>query len=934
MADDKLRIVATVEDQFTGPLSKLQKSLKGVGDETAKQGAVWKKDWEGARTEVAKFQGVLGGFAPILSAVGVGSFGAALSITGITSALKAFTGNTQGLSIMARETGVTIDKLRAFGELGERFGVSADAMKSSVGSFATTMYDLRRRWGEAYTGLQAMNLGKLAEDLVNAPNMEAALKRAMDGLQAIPEPEVRRRVSRMLFGTEDVGRVAASIGGDIGATLDEIARKMGRTTQGQVEAAQRFERSMSDLRANMEGLKTGALTPLIDEFNRLVTYLNRPESVSFFKGELDRVGQGLKDTATEAQQLMQLWERFKGVFSDDTHAPPAFAKKPGASGSPAAPSEAEIRRGQLEGRQASVERQKQLLERNPDAVDYQRKHDRMVDELKRVGDELQRLREQGGGASVSPSSYGAGGAGSGSLIQKAAWGGFGGPLGTATGAGPLGSGSGSGAGGSPNAPVPHGQQIDRGMPDLGAGIRGRPFGSKGTLGGSQGPLGADAVVTDRGMLDLIARAEGTTKRGYNDSFAHQVPGELSGKTLGEIEQIQRRMRGSSAIGRYQFMRGTLFGSGRKGDQGLMGELGLSRDDKFTPELQDRLANALIERRYKEAKRAQARNGGDFMRHFRTALAREWASFPGDYGQRGRNGGMYPGQSASIGRDRLTEGAQRWLDEREGRLAKSPLSTTRRSEVLADPNDERRKADDDGIKQLKPWTKVPAIPSPVTRVDMENDGGMYGGTGALKGKDDEFEAWLKRMHEEEAKNPISPEQLEQQRRGYDRDAFVDAMKERAGRGTKFGSAENEAVNDPDRTTADGLKRSLAYYGSKMRGWTGEVEEDDALRRSRLQGRSSDPAYRPDKDLSLDEVRKFRGPDRKVGDALMDRFYGKGATGGGPAMQMPGGSGAGGKGKLDIHLHGFPAGAQARTSMDDLFKETSVSKGRPQMDMGRA
>jgi hypothetical protein len=74
--------------------------------------------------------------------------------------------------------------------------------------------------------------------------------------------------------------------------------------------------------------------------------------------------------------------------------------------------------------------------------------------------------------------------------------------------------------------------------------------------------------------------------------------------------------------------------------------------------------------------------------------------------------------------------------------------------------------------------------------------------------------------------------------------------------------------------------------------------------------------------------------KTGDALMDRFYGKGAAGGGPAMQMPGGSSAGGKGKLDIHLHGFPAGAKARASMDDLFKETNVSSGRSQMDMTRA
>lgn len=117
---------------------------------------------------------------------------------------------------------------------------------------------------------------------------------------------------------------------------------------------------------------------------------------------------------------------------------------------------------------------------------------------------------------------------------------------------------------------------------------------------------------------------------------------------------------------------------------------------------------------------------------------------------------------------------------------------------------------------------------------------------------------------------------------------------------------------------------------MKGWTGEHENNDALRRSKLQERSSDPAYRPDKDLSLDEIRKFRGPDRKVGDALMDRFYGKGAVGGGPAMQMPGGSGAGGKGSLHIKVDG-PPGTQVKADMSDLFGDTKVSHGKSQMNL---
>lgn len=867
MADDKLRIVATVEDQFTGPLSKLEKGLKHVGEQTSKQGATWKKDWEGVRGEVSKFQGVLRGFDPILSAVGVGSFGAAMSIAGMVAAVKNFSGQTRDLSQMGRQIGMTVDQLRTLGALGEKFGVSADAMRGAIGQFANNMVELRQRWGQVYGELKNMNLGSLAEELVNAPNMEAAVEAAMKALQNIPDSMKAARVSTLIFGTPDMATISRSITGKISDALKQTQADIGHLDKETEESARRFEEHFSRIGRAAEKLKLKVLGPAL-------------------KGIVDIIDDADKNGLSGNEQQQALRNQLSPF-----------------GGPEATPRE------KLEGRRAQVQSQLELLERGPHGSDYERKHARMVEELKRVADELQKLREQPGGASVSPSSFSGSTSGSGSLIQKAAWGGFGSsgagaaPAygsrgGSSAGGGGGGSGSGGGGAGAPQGP------------DLGDGIRGRSFGSKGAFGVSRGPLAAEAPIGDRGMLDLIARAEGTTRRGYNDSFAHQVGGDLSGKTLGEIEQIQRGMRGSSAIGRYQFMRGTLFGSGRRGDQGLMGELGLSRDDKFTPELQDRLANALIERRYREAKRAQAKHGGDFMRHFRTALAREWASFPGDYGQRGRNGGMYPGQSASIGRDRLTEGAQRWLDEREGRVADSPAGSGRRPEVLADPNDERRKPTDDGFRVIKPWTKVPALAP--TKASLADDA------------DAEAVPALKKLLDEEAtrkwgaNNPttdVTNELLEGVRR------------------RKPGYAEGEAQPDPSgrRVGLRELNGIIERNAAQAKKYNSDVDEDaDGKRRMDAQGRSSDPAYKPERELTLDEIRRFRGPDRKVGDALMDRFYGKGAVGGGPAMQMPGGSGAGGKGSLHIRVDG-PPGTQVKADMSDLFGDTKVSHNKSQMNL---
>ncbi|ORE90158.1 tape measure protein [Aurantimonas sp. 22II-16-19i] len=104
----------------------------------------------------------------------------------------------------------------------------------------------------------------------------------------------------------------------------------------------------------------------------------------------------------------------------------------------------------------------------------------------------------------------------------------------------------------------------------------------------------------KGMLDLIGLAEGTDRgRGYNETLGY---GKFTGgdknlvfMTLDQIDALQSSMLqhpdntfNSSALGRYQIVQKTL--------RGLRGELGLSGDELFSPELQDRLAMQLLRRR--------------------------------------------------------------------------------------------------------------------------------------------------------------------------------------------------------------------------------------------------------------------------------------------------------------------------------------------------
>jgi|GEM_PF-279683 len=490
MADDKLKIVATVEDQFTGPLSKLQKSLKQVGDETAKHGATWKKDWGVAREEISKVRGVLGGFEPILSKIGFGGFGAALSVAGVVTALKGFSGSTRDLSQMARQIGLTANELRTLSELGGKAGVSAETMKGAINQFAGNMVDLRQRWGQAYGELKNMNLGKLAEDLVNAPNMEAAIERAMEGLRGVPDPQKRARVSMLLFGTPDIGIVASSLNGPIREAVAKLQAELGTLDKSILEAAERFEQNLNRMHNRWENLKLKTLGPLLEGADKVLE------------------GAEQERKAAPARERQDQIRRQLDVLDES------------------------IARKRMNGDEAG-------------AAETQKKRDALAAEMQRLTDEIRKLREQPGGASVSPSSFGGSTGGGGSLIQKAAWGGFG-----STGAGsaipaygsPTG-GSGGGSGGGVSGGSGGGARDVPAAPDLGEGIRGRPFGSRGAIdsrgGGKKGPVGIPYEANDlKGAVGINDAQWSAYREGLTD---------IEGK---RYEQVGGS--GGRFSGRYQF----------------------------------------------------------------------------------------------------------------------------------------------------------------------------------------------------------------------------------------------------------------------------------------------------------------------------------------------------------------------------------------------
>ncbi|MGR3825239.1 MAG: phage tail tape measure protein [Salipiger marinus] len=118
----------------------------------------------------------------------------------------------------------------------------------------------------------------------------------------------------------------------------------------------------------------------------------------------------------------------------------------------------------------------------------------------------------------------------------------------------------------------------------------------------------------KGMRDLIGYAEGTDRgRGYNETldYGRWTGGEVNlvAMTLDEVLALQDGMRtpenralygdgaGSSAVGRYQIVSQTL--------RGLMDEMGLTGSELFSPDLQDQMADRLIDRRGRDPQALRA-----------------------------------------------------------------------------------------------------------------------------------------------------------------------------------------------------------------------------------------------------------------------------------------------------------------------------------------
>lgn len=142
------------------------------------------------------------------------------------------------------------------------------------------------------------------------------------------------------------------------------------------------------------------------------------------------------------------------------------------------------------------------------------------------------------------------------------------------------------------------------------------------------------------LLDFIGGIE--APQGYGTIYAnkqYKLAKPLTEMTLDEVTAAQRgwsKNHGSSAAGRYQFMRATLLD--------LIKELGLRGSQKLDANLQDRLGYHLLKRRGYDDYMAAKIDRVEFGKR----LAQEWASLPVLADTRGAKRKVTRGQSYYAG----------------------------------------------------------------------------------------------------------------------------------------------------------------------------------------------------------------------------------------------------------------------------------------------
>ncbi|SER56973.1 hypothetical protein SAMN05216548_12613 [Faunimonas pinastri] len=267
MADEQLRMTATVRDQASGPLRQIQAQLRGIGKQPGVEAL--KKQMDGLKEAMSPKEVIQAGLATGLSAFGV----TALSVTGVVAGLietfKGFGERSSELLDFARQTGITAQRLRELEGVGEKFGLSQSQIMSGVVSFADRMNEIRHHTGEVYAQLRDSNPAVLKGLLESNDNTEA-LSVAIAALLKIQDPAQQRLFAQALLGNADMAKLGMEGAEGWRKALSEVIESLGTISGDQLAAGKEFSDFLLTMKQDLIGLRDAIAADVLPEINELL----------------------------------------------------------------------------------------------------------------------------------------------------------------------------------------------------------------------------------------------------------------------------------------------------------------------------------------------------------------------------------------------------------------------------------------------------------------------------------------------------------------------------------------------------------------------------------------------------------------------------------------------------------------------------------------
>lgn len=302
---------ATVVDRFSKPLTDLKNKLAAI---SAPRGAreIERSFASAQRSAQALTQSISGGLEASFVRLGATIGGVTGAFYAVTSAVKRFSDEIPKLQQLSRETGVSLNNLRALQSVAGKVGIEAGTVEQAVKAAAENAHEMVRRRGSVWAELVkfAPNLASGMREVAVKGDMEKFVSMGIDAVMQIRKekgPVMARYYSELLFGGADLSRFSAMGKEKLIAELRKDYDKLFLSPE-QIQRAEQTRVSIADMQNTMTmfgNVVASEIAPGLDKFAKAMEEAFGAKSESWIKRETLQFFKDLSKTLEELSKIIK-----------------------------------------------------------------------------------------------------------------------------------------------------------------------------------------------------------------------------------------------------------------------------------------------------------------------------------------------------------------------------------------------------------------------------------------------------------------------------------------------------------------------------------------------------------------------------------------------------------------------------------------------------